>query len=141
MNEIDLTLQQFDEMLDKYESDAEIPNSKENNEVFKNKNKISPSFVYHLVHNSNNLNDNTLKRKNALVAFEFKKIISTANHHNEAGVEQARGPSQNKSLIHPKQGLSTDFCDTMFEKRGEKNNFDSKMPKTLLTISLYGEKN
>jgi hypothetical protein len=32
--------------------------------------------VYHLVHNKNNKNDNTLKKRNALVTFEFKTLLN-----------------------------------------------------------------
>lgn len=31
--------------------------------------------MYHLVHNKNNKNDNTLKKRNALVTFEFKTLL------------------------------------------------------------------
>ena len=43
-------------------------------------NKISPESVYHLVHNNNNKNDNTLKKRNALVAFEFKTLLDKVAH-------------------------------------------------------------
>jgi hypothetical protein len=35
----------------------------------------NPNSVVHLVHNLNNKNDNTLKKRNALVAFEFKTLL------------------------------------------------------------------
>ena len=47
-----------------------------------NNNKISPTSVYHLVNNNNNKNDNTLKKRNALVAFEFKTLLDKVTPHN-----------------------------------------------------------
>jgi hypothetical protein len=46
---------------------------------------ISPTSVYHLVNNNNNKNDNTLKKRNALVAFEFKTLldkVAPPSYHN-----------------------------------------------------------
>ena len=40
--------------------------------------KITPESVFHLVHNNNNINDNTLKKRNALVTFEFKTLLDKA---------------------------------------------------------------
>ena len=41
--------------------------------------QLSPQAVYSIVHNNNNKYDNTLKKRNALVAFEFKKLVSRYN--------------------------------------------------------------
>jgi hypothetical protein len=46
---------------------------------------ISPTSVYHLVNNNNNKNDSTLKKRNALVAFEFKTLldkVAPPSYHN-----------------------------------------------------------
>lgn len=94
MNEIENTLEEFDSMLESYETNIEIKENKSRIYVYqpnlgiKNSHisrssssfsnqapKISPTSVYHLVHNNNNKNDNTLKKKNALVAFEFKTLL------------------------------------------------------------------
>ncbi len=104
-----MTLQQLDEMLEKYETNAEMPCYKENKN-FETKNKISQSTVYHLVHNNNNRNDNTLKRKNALVTFEFKKIISTVqtNIKDESTCvvdDEEKKLILNKNLVHLQHGL------------------------------------
>ncbi len=96
MKEVDSTLQQLDDMLEQYAINT--VNYKENKKFDKNV-KISPSAVYHLVHNNNNKNDNTLKRKNALVAFEFKKIMSTAHNDNnpKASISTVPYPSSTNS--------------------------------------------
>lgn len=94
LNEIENALDEFDTMLEAYETNIEIKENKSRIYVYqpnlgiKNSQltqssssfgnhapKLSPTSVYHLVHNNNNKNDNTLKKKNALVAFEFKTLL------------------------------------------------------------------
>jgi hypothetical protein len=54
-------------------------------------NKISPTSVYHLVNNNNNKNDNTLKKRNALVAFEFKTLLDKVSPSTATNSQQCNG--------------------------------------------------
>lgn len=111
MNEINHALEEFDSMLDAYDTNLEQkenksriyvyqPNPIKNLQLTRSSssfnaqnitNKISPTSVYHLVHNNNNKNDNTLKKRNALVAFEFKTLLDKVTPHSHGSQIQYPG--------------------------------------------------
>lgn len=59
--------------------------------------QVTPKAVYHIVHNNNNRNDNTLKKRNALVAFEFKKLVSKYNNDTVVSTENSSTNTSNSS--------------------------------------------
>lgn len=108
--EINQALEQFDEMLNNFDIDESSSKFNNNNN---NDNKVgrstsfqlSPSAVYSIVHNNNNKYDNTLKKRNALVAFEFKNLVSKYNdtvvtpHYEVIRSNNSRGStSESRSL-------------------------------------------
>lgn len=66
LNEINLTIKEFDDMLFKYENENLLLPI---NEIPINRNKPFSKSIY------NQSKDNTLKQRNALVAFEFKNLL------------------------------------------------------------------
>lgn len=68
------------------------------NNISNQSNKISPTSVYHLVNNNNNKNDNTLKKRNALVAFEFKTLLDKVSTN---GAPASPKSQQNHHHHHP----------------------------------------
>jgi hypothetical protein len=106
--EINQALEQFDEMLNNFDIDESNSkfNNNNNNKVGRSPSfQLSPSAVYSIVHNNNNKYDNTLKKRNALVAFEFKNLVSKYNdtvvtpHYEVTRSNNSRGStSESRSL-------------------------------------------
>jgi hypothetical protein len=93
-------------MLNNFDIDESNSKFNSNNKVGRSPSfQLSPSAVYSIVHNNNNKYDNTLKKRNALVAFEFKNLVSKYNdtvvppHYEVTRSNNSRGStSESRSL-------------------------------------------
>lgn len=89
--------------------------------------KVSPESVYHLVHNKNNKNDNTLKKRNALVTFEFKtlldKVIPAHNNSNNYSDGQSEDEKLNNEILDLLPATSPYIYN-------DSNNFNINIPNT-----------
>jgi len=105
MNEINSALDDFDSMLHEYENDSKENNNFRLVKSSKSQHKLSPSAVLSLVNNSNNKCDNTLKKRNALVAFEFKSLMDRVNNQNNQINEEIK-LSDEISMLSSTAGLT-----------------------------------
>ncbi len=149
--EINLALEQFDEMLNNFEIYDNNTDFSQQNKLSPNSNitrspsfQLSPSAVYSIVHNNNNKYDNTLKKRNALVAFEFKKLVSRYNHdvtHDEIRNNNSRGStSESRSVssnCSSNEGVNENIHSIQQQKPNLKNNLPlNKNLNNLLSTSL-----
>lgn len=116
--EINHTLEEFDSMLDEYDKTLSLNKPKISSNDFnqiKNQSMQSrstssmlnqhsgadPQALIHLVNNKNNKNDNTLKKRNALVAFEFKTLLDRVASPDSSLMEAStHQPSQQNERAH-----------------------------------------
>ena len=85
---------------------ASQPHTKSSHLVSSNSN-ISPSTVYNLVNNNNNKNDSTLKKRNALVTFEFKSLLNKIVPPSSSSSSSSSSSPSSSSSSSPKSPSAT----------------------------------
>ena len=92
-DEITQTLEKFDLMLNEYEIDTEQKENRFMSKSYQQLNKstsllTNTTSIFSLVNNNNNKCDNTLKKRNALVTFEFKTLLDRVGSQGENSDEE-----------------------------------------------------
>ena len=92
-DEITQTLEKFDLMLNEYEIDTEQKENRFMSKSYQQLNKstsllTNTTSIFSLVNNNNNKCDNTLKKRNALVTFEFKTLLDRVGSQGDNSDEE-----------------------------------------------------